>query len=898
MVDTATYIYYADDDKGTNPSSSPQDKKYIGFYSGPSYTTQPTQIPDPNWKAEWWSGWIKYVGDDGKKGDSITITDTSIKYAKTSTDYEDPENIQSSQWKESIPTLNQGEYLWTRTIITYSDGTSTTSYSKSYLGKDGDAGDAVNIDSYRIEFSQEEILKFVKSVDDEGKPNAYSYSPESLFIHVYKNDALTINEIVEVLVNGTDITNSFYFTTNPNNYKLDIKGYLDSTLGVRDLATIPIVFKIKEIINEGTEEQSITIKAIRPIVCRNGINSDMATFALNATGINAAIQSTALAFNAQGLTVTNGGIKIVKTKDNSEEVVFESDGEGNLRLKGEITATKGYIGNITIENNSLVGNGEAYTISPTGIVANNIILKQGAQIDNYIQLGNSYLYNPDAKDSDGKLIRSNTNPAYRAILQSGKLLIKDTGFMSLGEISFFGGSNDELAYISAKNNQWQIWENGRADFQDIYANNCHIGNTILEVNTIQAAGNLTIYADSWSLVEADDNYFLVDKDPMLTYSASDPIIFFGKNKYYKLAGEVLKDNNIYKIPVDKNVAEEGFARGDIITKIGKVGEAVMCVSGQGSNRVGFATESSLTLSFLKNFSNGIASFETKMSLGLLDKLGKPGVSGYGLYAENVYLRGSLTTVSSGDSISYAGINTTSGAKATVFESTSIGGSSINDNSAIIFWAGAGGTKDEDIQAAPFQVTERGTLYAAQGVFEGSIISKSTIQGSDIYAARIHGWKNSEKAPLTIYDTDQGIVFKTGYENENKDGTETLRINSKGLFGKDNKQFILLDETSDQAVTFQGKCIKLLGDDSQVVVDASGVKSQFSDGQNGWSTRSQLNLGSGFSFVVGGIEMANFTGDLINLKSTTTSMTKHVQFGGESVNLLYKQTDTGYDLYVN
>jgi hypothetical protein len=42
MVDTATYIYYADDDKGTNPSSSPQDKKYIGFYSGPSYTTQPT----------------------------------------------------------------------------------------------------------------------------------------------------------------------------------------------------------------------------------------------------------------------------------------------------------------------------------------------------------------------------------------------------------------------------------------------------------------------------------------------------------------------------------------------------------------------------------------------------------------------------------------------------------------------------------------------------------------------------------------------------------------------------------------------------------------------------------------------------------------------------------------
>jgi hypothetical protein len=75
------------------------------------------------------------------------------------------------------------------------------------------------------------------------------------------------------------------------------------------------------------------------------------------------------------LAVTNGGIKIFKIKDDSKEIVFESDTEGNLYIKGEITATKGYIGDIAIENNSLVGKGEAYTISPTGIVANNITLK-------------------------------------------------------------------------------------------------------------------------------------------------------------------------------------------------------------------------------------------------------------------------------------------------------------------------------------------------------------------------------------------------------------------------------------------------------------------------------------------------------------------------------------------
>lgn len=903
LLDSATYIYYAENAEGLNPSVSPDGKDYIGIYSGKSLPNGQPEVGTAEYESiKTEIVWSKFTGEQGQPGTPITITQTSIEYTKTTTDYEKPENI-TTTWSTTMPTLNQGEYLWTRTTVTYSDGTNTTSYSKSYFGKDGQDGDAGSADAYRIEFSQEEILKFVNSLD-ENKKGIYSYSPEVLMISATKNgESLDEDESVQVIVNEEDISSFLTMDAN-NNYILGVKDYLNQS-ALAERTSFPFIVKIKK----GTGENS-QLKAVRPIICRNGLNSEMATFALHATGINAAIQSTRLAFDATGLTISNGGIRIVKLGE--EEPVFESDKEGNIYLKGKISATEGYIGGIEIKDDNLVGNNNAYIISPQGIVANNITLRQGAVIENYLQLGNSYLYNPDAKNSENELVRPSTDVAYRAVLRSGNLLIKDTGYMTLGDISLFGGTDSQLAYISSRNSQWKIWEDGRAEFKDIYANNCHMGNTILEVNTIQSAGNLTVYADSWTLVGAEDNYFVIDNDPMITYFSDKPVVLFAKNEYYKMVSEVVVvevegQPTLYKIPVDRDVQSAGFVSGDVITKIGKEGEAVLCISGQGSNSTGFAKESSLTLSTLTSFTNNIPTFETRLSLGFLDKLGKSGISGYGLYAENVYLRGSLTTATSGEQASYAGINTTSGVTATIFSSTSVGGASINDSSRIIFWAGANPTgvnneklseeekMAEAIQKAPFQVTERGTLYAAQGVFEGSIISKSKIQGSDIYAARIHGWADGSKAALTIYDTAQGIVFKTGFQTD--DEYETLKINSKGLIGKNGKPFIALEGTSNQTITFQGHHLKASDNNRQLVLSSTGLMGQVSDGEESWSTQAQMSLGEEFSFIISGAEVANFTRDLLNLKAVTTKMEQHVQFG-ENVNLLYKQVDAGYDLYVN
>ena len=81
-------------------------------------------------------------GSDGSDGTSITITKTEVAYQKSSSGTTPP----TGTWSSSIPSTTAGQYLWTRTIVTYSDGTSTTSNSVSRNGSNGANGaDALNL---------------------------------------------------------------------------------------------------------------------------------------------------------------------------------------------------------------------------------------------------------------------------------------------------------------------------------------------------------------------------------------------------------------------------------------------------------------------------------------------------------------------------------------------------------------------------------------------------------------------------------------------------------------------------------------------------------------------------------------------------------------------------------
>lgn len=77
------------------------------------------------------------IGMRGADGNSITVKNTSVAYAVS----DNVDNIPaSSAWGERPTTIGDGKYLWTRTIVTYSDDTSTTSYSYARQGTDGSAG--------------------------------------------------------------------------------------------------------------------------------------------------------------------------------------------------------------------------------------------------------------------------------------------------------------------------------------------------------------------------------------------------------------------------------------------------------------------------------------------------------------------------------------------------------------------------------------------------------------------------------------------------------------------------------------------------------------------------------------------------------------------------------------
>jgi hypothetical protein len=79
---------------------------------------------------------ISYHGKNGSDGTSVKTTSTSVRYQVGDSGTTKP----TGTWQSNVPTVAQGKYLWTQTIVNYSDGNSTESYGVSYRGIDGSNG--------------------------------------------------------------------------------------------------------------------------------------------------------------------------------------------------------------------------------------------------------------------------------------------------------------------------------------------------------------------------------------------------------------------------------------------------------------------------------------------------------------------------------------------------------------------------------------------------------------------------------------------------------------------------------------------------------------------------------------------------------------------------------------
>ena len=823
-------------------------------------------------------------------------------------------------WRSEIPEVGPGLYLWTKTIFYYTNDEQTVTYTVSKQGEDGEEGPpGTSSSAYRISANQTEILKFV-SLDG----NTITLSPENLQFAVYKDQTAVGSDIYYEQVRGLskEKFSISVYNINTDQY-VDIPSDFISFDEIQDVFNIDLHNLSKDILafNILLEEECLikysylleneegNFNLVNYLNVRYGIKKDMAALSVEAGKIVQSIQDSYLTFSATGLTIQNGGLEILDNEGN--KVLYSTNGNltvigtinanngyfaGELRSKsgffeGSITAKSGKIGGFNILEDKLtsektyikvIDEQEIYlpniTLDGTTgqIIAHDIILGAGATIEDYIKIGDAFIYNPlNYKDK---------------FIEAGNINLNQTGILNLGSIEMHGGNDTTQAYMKSENGNWLIREDGVAIFNDIYANNVHLQDTILEIGTVQAMGSLMLFKDSWSITNANNNIIIING---LVNLSVDDWIYSGKN-IYKIVG-LTQDDTMTTITLDKTY---NLNDGLIITKFGKTSDSqvpgfILSILGEqaiiNDNRA-FASGNALTISdFVEE--NGTLAYTKRLVLGQLDGAVDKNITGLGLYADNVFLNGSLTTKVDDDS--YAGINTIGEATATIFGN--------KDNSRIIFWAGSASSANIDIQESPFQVTEMGSIYARKGIFRDSIISDSIIQGADIYAARIHGGTTDQSNSLTIYDTSMGIIFKEGYQTTER---EVFAIRADGL--QQNDDYFI--EIKDDKVGFYG-------DNFVVNTKKDNYLEIISNAINGvdlsmkiisddlLSERSYQNftndkISFGFNQGSGREDSIIINKDKSQVKSLAIWLEKDVYFGSGTSYMQYKKTQSGYDLFIN
>ena len=662
-----------------------------------------------------------------------------------------------------------------------------------------------------------------------------------------------------------------------------------------------------------------------------GTSENMAKFAVTAGTIEAAIGESKLEFSASGLSVINGGLTIYE-RDNSGDVpvnrkifYYDEDAkvlyvEGSGTFTGTIHATAGSfsgdvsadnlianagtIGGFTIHEDGLYSTDDNQSIqlisTPEGsyIKADNIELGVGAKIKRYIQLGNAYIWNPDDQDNIGRsfIEVKDTN-------DQNVISLSDEGVFRLGQITMNGRTS------TIYGDSFSITPS-LASFSNISASG-KISTAIFEQGHLQSAGGLMMFKPAYKIESYVGNVLTLDQEFL---GSVDDYVYVVKDDGTPISGLIQisakQDNTVTLI---NTIDGSDFSySGTLISLIDIGAENDLIIGINSSNgSTAFLKQRGITISQFNLAQSDPEDPSTKymdeninpkVFLGDLDTSGidfsDTGVQksrGFGLYSENVYLTGSLTTKINTTSAnpSFAGVNTLDGTHATVFIEHAYGDL---DDSAIVFWAGSTGVSPQEIQRAPFQVTERGSIYATQGIFTGAIITESFISGADLYAARIHGTGRTEGTDygLAFYDTSEGIVF---FEGTPSTASEVFSIGNNG-FRKGNSYFIDIGSsginfngndfrgTNYYTNNTQGEYLRLY----QNFVAGAHISSEDVEILDAKITFNQ----QGLYFNVTNAQNMSITQNLVKMSAESTQMDNTVLFGEQ---LKYEKVNDGYNLFV-
>ena len=151
-----------------------------------SSTTDTDIIASTEWQGP---ALLAESGDDGKG-----ISTTTITYGVSNSSTTEPSN-----WVSTVPTLNQGDWLWVRTVYTYTDTTTSQFDTKTYVGTDGQDGSSITITSSTkvngvttVTFSDGTTVQIADGEDGDngqpGQPGADGRTPYTHFAWANSSD--------------------------------------------------------------------------------------------------------------------------------------------------------------------------------------------------------------------------------------------------------------------------------------------------------------------------------------------------------------------------------------------------------------------------------------------------------------------------------------------------------------------------------------------------------------------------------------------------------------------------------------------------------------------------------------------------------------------------------------
>lgn len=734
-----------------------------------------------------------------------------------------------SNWETTVPTVQPGSYLWSKTIYTYTDGKKTVTYAVSYQGADGEPGPAgASSSSFKLICNQTEVLKFI---DSSGNT---SISPANLRITIQKEDPYHGSSILTNLDYSKfslkiynpntgqwyDVVDNENITLEAtNNFNINLSGLIDkggADVAASQLASNECILKVEYIlILKNDEDENEQYELTDFLNVRYGMNRDMAALNVKANGIVASMQESKLNFDAAGLTIQNGAF-IIQDK-NGEDLLYSEN--GNLAIKGTIYADNGYfrgelqgatgtftgsleaasgtftgtlqaasgsfsgeisasggsIGGFIINSTHLVSSNKLDNGMPSIVLngtdgtieAENITLGTGAKIKEYIKIGQQVELR-NVKSSTDSFIKVENED------QVEILSLKANGTMRIGDgtnaIILSGNDGSISSQNYADGLGWKI-SNTNSIFNDVTVRGS-IRASVLEYGETQAIGGALLVRPSSRILDvipsADGTILILEEIMGFNEGDSCRLDIMIDNKigpeFYEI---VAIDRTNKRVQLNEQVLNASAQIGKPIVSFGQVGDNVG-ISINGSSDKTFCTPQSISVfEFNKDTHTPIPRIILGKMPNDVSIYGQI-ANTYGLYAENVLLKGSLVTQSKtekGEKLVYSGISTVYNGTEIPHAGNSEAGEKFSNPGEILLWAGASDNTAEAIQKSNFFVDRNGNLFAGSGYFKGTIITDATITASAIETAILRG-SNTElgKPALSIEDATKGIVFTAKKEN--------------------------------------------------------------------------------------------------------------------------------------